>query len=139
MRDTVMFAFCTSILGAGVVAGSALSDTLRTDTLRQQPRGTVMIAVLVTQKKLSVVGGLAATAAGVTIALLVSIGSPSIANDTAIGPAVPVEGTATLPQNVTWYLAKQFGVTPRRVTIPLPLRWYTYPLLHPIVVLSVIG
>jgi hypothetical protein len=60
-----------------------------------------MIAVLVTLKKLSVVGGSVATAAGVTIALLVRIGSPSNAIATAMGPAVPVEGTAMFPLNVT--------------------------------------
>ena len=60
-----------------------------------------MIAVLVTLKKFSVVGGSVATAAGVTIARLVKTGSPSIANATAIGPTVPVDGTAILPLNVT--------------------------------------
>jgi hypothetical protein len=87
--------------GAGVVAGSALSDTFSTLTLKQHPLGTLMIAVLVTLKKFSVVGGSVATSAGVTIALLVSMGSPSRAMETAIGPAVPVDGTAILPLNVT--------------------------------------
>jgi hypothetical protein len=93
--------------------------------LKQHPLGTLIIAVLVTLKKFSVVGGSVATAAGVTIALLVKIGSPSNAIATAMGPAVPVEGTAIFPLKVTWYLAKQLEVHPRRVTIPLPFLWYT--------------
>jgi hypothetical protein len=63
--------------------------------------GTVTIAVLVTLKKLSVVGGFAAVAAGVTIALDVVIGSPSIAKAIAMGPTVPPSGIAILPLNVT--------------------------------------
>jgi hypothetical protein len=90
--------------------------------LKQQPFGILIIAVLVTLKKFSCVGGSVATAAGVTIALLVRTGSPSIAMATEMGPAVPVEGTAMFPLKVTWYLAKQLEVIPRRVTIPLPLR-----------------
>jgi hypothetical protein len=86
----------------------------------------VTIAVDVTLKKLfCVVGGSAATAEGVAIALLVSSGSPSSANATLIGPTVAVEGRAMFPLKVTWYLAKQLLVIPRRVTIPLPFRWYT--------------
>ena len=65
-----------------------------TEILKQHPRGIVIIAVLVTLKKSS-------AAAGVTIALLVDIGSPSIASDTDIGPAVPPSGTAMFPLNVT--------------------------------------
>ena len=69
--------------------------------LKQHPFGTLIIAVLVTLKKFSVVGGSVATAAGVTIALLVRIGSPSRARDTLIGPTVPVDGTAMFPLKVT--------------------------------------
>ena len=94
MREIVRFEFCTLIGGAGVVAGSADSDTFSTDTFTQHPLGTVIIAVLVTLKYSS-------TAAGVTIALLVRIGSPSIASATAIAPTVPSSGTAMLPLNVT--------------------------------------
>jgi hypothetical protein len=97
---TVMFAFCTSIGLAGS-AGVAGSETFSTDTFQQHPRGTVMIAVDVTLKKLSVVGGSVAVAAGVTIARLVRIGSPSIASAIAIGPTVPPSGIAMLPLNVT--------------------------------------
>lgn len=84
-----------------MVAGSVLSETFSTLTLKQHPLGMSIIAVLVTLKKFSVVGGSVATAAGVTIALLVRIGSPSSAIAMAMGPAVPVEGTAMLPLNVT--------------------------------------
>lgn len=56
-----------------------------------------MIAVEVALKKFSDVGGSAATAAGVTIALDVWIGSPLIERAIAIGPTVPSEGTAILP------------------------------------------
>lgn len=93
MRETVKFAFCTLIAGAGVV-GSAASDVFSTEILKQQPRGTVIIAVLVTLKYSS-------TAAGVTIALDVRIGSPSIAKATLIAPAVPSSGTAIFALNVT--------------------------------------
>jgi hypothetical protein len=72
-----------------------------TETLKQQHLGTVIIAVLVTLKKFSEVGGSVATEAGVTIALLVRIGSPSIANATLIGPITPSFGIAILPLNVT--------------------------------------
>ena len=78
-----------------MVAGVALSDVFSTDTLKQHPRGTVMIAVLVTLKYCS-------TAAGVTIARLVAIGSPEIAKDKLIGPTVVPVGTAMLPLKVTW-------------------------------------
>ena len=91
---TVRFAFCTLICGAGVVAGVALSDVFSTDTLKQHPFGIVMIAVDVTLKYSS-------AAAGVTIALDVRIGSPSIASATLIGAAVPEGGTAMFPLNVT--------------------------------------
>jgi hypothetical protein len=98
---TVKFAFCTRIAGAGVVAGVNDSDTFSTEIFWQQHFGTVMIAVDVTLKKFSVVGGSVAVAAGVTIALLVKIGSPSIASAIAMGPTVPPSGTAMLPLNVT--------------------------------------
>jgi hypothetical protein len=62
--------------------------------LKQHPLGTVIIAVDVTLKYSS-------TAAGVTIALLVKIGSPSIAKETEIGPAVPSSGTAIFALKVT--------------------------------------
>ena len=75
--------------------------TFSTDMFQQQHFGTVMIAVDVTLKKFSVVGGSVAVAAGVTIALDVVIGSPSIASATAIGPTVPPSGIAILPLNVT--------------------------------------
>ena len=63
-----------------------------------------MTAVLVTLKKFveSVDGVSEAVSAGVTIALLVRIGSPSIARDTLIGAgAVPPSGIAMLPLKVT--------------------------------------
>lgn len=41
------------------------------------------------------------SSAGVLIAVDVRIGSPSIASATDIAPAVPVDGTAMLPVNVT--------------------------------------
>ena len=93
-------AFCTKMAGAGSAA-VAPSDVFSTDTLKQHPLWTSMIAVDVTLKKLSVVGGSAATAAGVAMARLVRIGSPSRAMETLIGPTVPVDGTAILPLNVT--------------------------------------
>ena len=64
--------------------------------------GTVIIAVLVTLKKFSEVGGTGAVSAGVTIALLVRIGSPSMAREMLIGPTSAVSGKAILPLNVTW-------------------------------------
>jgi len=67
----------------------ALSEVFSTDTLKQHPLGTLIIAVLVTLKKFSCVDGSVAVAAGVTIALLVRIGSPSRAILTLIGPTVP--------------------------------------------------
>jgi len=76
-------------------------DVFSTLMLKQQPFGTVIIAVLVTLKKLSSVGGTGAVAAGVTIALLVSTGSPSIAIAIEIGPTVPPSGIAIFPLNVT--------------------------------------
>jgi hypothetical protein len=85
-----------------VVAGVRLSDVFSTDTLKQQHFGTVIIAVLVTLKKFSCVGGSVAVAAGVTIALLVRMGSPSIARAMMIGAgAVPPSGIAILPLKVT--------------------------------------
>jgi len=51
MRETVILAFCTRIAGAGVVAGVALSEVFSTLTLKQQPFGTFITAVLVTLKK----------------------------------------------------------------------------------------
>jgi hypothetical protein len=99
---TVKLAFCTNIAGAGVVAGVALSLVFSTLTLKQQPFGTLIIAVDVTLKKFSCVGGFSAVAAGVTIALLVNIGSPSIAKATLMpAGAVPPSGIAILPLNVT--------------------------------------
>ena len=98
---TVRLAFWTSICGAGVVAGSADSETFSTDTLKQQHLGTVIIAVEVTLKKFSVVGGTVAASAGVTIALDVRMGSPSMARAIAIGPTVPPSGIAILPLKVT--------------------------------------
>jgi hypothetical protein len=95
-----MLAFCTKIGLAGSV-GVAGSVTFSTEIFQQHPLGTVIIAVLVTLKKFSVVGGSVAVAAGVTIALEVSIGSPSTANAIAIGPTVPPLGIAMLPLNVT--------------------------------------
>ena len=71
-----------------------------------------MIAVLVTFPYSS-------TAAGVIIALLVSLGSPFTVIATAIGLTAPPSGMAMLPLNVTWYLAKQLGVQPRRIKIPV--------------------
>jgi hypothetical protein len=41
------------MVGAGVVAGVTLSEVFSTLTLKQQPLGTLIIAVLVTLKKLS--------------------------------------------------------------------------------------
>lgn len=81
--------------------GVAPSEVFSTETLKQHPLGTSIVAVLVTLKKFSCVGGSVATAAGVTIALLVKMGSPSNAKATLMGPAVPVEGTAIFPLNVT--------------------------------------
>ena len=80
-----------------------------------------MIAVDVTLKKFACVGGSSAVSAGVTIARLVWIGSPSIASETLIGPTSAPDTSAMLPLNVTWYRAKhacgQF-TTPRRIIIP---------------------
>ena len=108
------------------MAGVALSDVFSTETLKQHPFGTVMIAVDVTLKKFTFDGAASAAAAGVTIALDVRIGSPSRANEIDIGAgAVPPSGTAMFPLNVTWYLAKQaFGLLtmPLRVIIPDSLR-----------------
>ena len=87
--------------GAGV-KGVNGSDTFSTDTFSQQPLGTVIIAVDVTLKKFSVVIGSVTVAAGVTIALLVRIGSPSMASATAIGAgAIAPSGSAMFPLNVT--------------------------------------
>ena len=69
--------------------------------LKQHPLGTDIIAVLVTLKKLFCVGGFSAAAAGVTIARLVKIGSPSNASAIEIGPTVPPLGIAILPLKVT--------------------------------------
>lgn len=82
------------MIAVGVLAAVAPNDVFSTETLKQHPFGTVIIAVLVTLKYSS-------TAAGVTIALLVRIGSPSIVRETAIGPTVPPVGTAIFPLNVT--------------------------------------
>jgi hypothetical protein len=98
--EIVKFAFCTRIAGAGSAAVAG-SDTFSTETFKQHPFGTVIMAVDVTLKKFSVVGGSVATSAGVTIALLVRIGSPSIASAIAIGPTVPPSGMAMLPLKLT--------------------------------------
>ena len=49
----VRFAFCTAIAGAGVTVGSDDAGTASTDKEKQQQRGTLIIAVLVTFPKLS--------------------------------------------------------------------------------------
>jgi hypothetical protein len=90
----VRFAFCTSITGAGVTVGSLVAGTASTPNEKQQHRGTLIIAVLVTFPK-------SPTAAGVKIARLVSLGSPLTVNATAIGVTVPPSGMAILPLNVT--------------------------------------
>jgi hypothetical protein len=72
----------------------ALEEVFSTATVKQHPLGTVMIAVEVTLKYSS-------TAAGVTMALDVRMGSPSIAKATDIGPTVPSSGTAMLALKVT--------------------------------------
>ena len=92
MREMVRFAFCTLIGCAGVEPSA--SDTFSTAIVKQHPFGTVMIAVLVTLPYSS-------TAAGVNIARLVKIGSPSIARAIAIGVTVPSSGMAIFPLNVT--------------------------------------
>jgi hypothetical protein len=85
----------TLIAGAGVPAASSTNPlTARTLTEKQQPLGTVIIAVEVTLLYSS-------TAAGVTIAREVVLASPLTAIETAIGPAVPPSGTAILPLKVT--------------------------------------
>jgi len=94
MRVIVRFAFCTSITGAGVTVGSVVAGTESTDSEKQQQRGTLIIAVLVTLPYSS-------TAAGVKIALLVSLGSPLTVIATAIGVTVPPSGIEILPLNVT--------------------------------------
>ena len=52
------------MVGAGVVAGVALSDVFSTDMLKQQPLGTVIIAVDVTFPKPTLVAGSSAVTAG---------------------------------------------------------------------------
>jgi hypothetical protein len=89
------FELVTLIEGAGVPAASSTNPlTARTDTEKQQPLGTVTIAVEVTLLYSS-------TAAGVTIAREVGLASPFTAIETAIDPAVPPSGTAIFPLNVT--------------------------------------
>jgi len=90
----VRFAFCTSITGAGVTVGSADAGTASTPRLKQQHRGTLIIAVLVTFPN-------SPTAAGVKIALLVSLGSPLTVSAMAIGVTVPPSGMAIFPLKVT--------------------------------------
>ena len=75
------FAFCKFI---GIVL------VFSTPTLKQQPRGIVIKAVEVILKYES-------TTVGVTIALLVKIGSPEIEIAIEIGPAVSSVGTAIFP------------------------------------------
>ena len=62
--------------------------------VRQHPFGTSMIASTWTLKR-------SPTAAGVTIAVALLSGSPVIARETEIGPAVPPEATAMLPFALT--------------------------------------
>jgi hypothetical protein len=84
----------TDVVGAGVLVPSVTPLTARTEMLKQQPFGTVTIAVEVTLLYSS-------TAAGVTIARLDILGSPFTAIATAIGPAVPPVGKAIFPLNTT--------------------------------------
>ena len=89
----------TSIVGAGVIVASSDPATARTDTLKQHPLGTFIIAVLVTfpySPDVSVV------VPGKYIALLVGRGSPLTVIATAIGtPAVPPAGIPMFPLYVT--------------------------------------
>ena len=81
--------------GVGVVAASSVvASTYSTDSEKQHPFGTVISAVEVTLPYSS-------TAAGVKIALLVSLGSPDTASATAIGVTAPPSGIAMLPLKVT--------------------------------------
>ena len=65
-------------------------DTYLTDTVKQHPAGTSTVVGLVTSPNCS-------TAEGVKIPLLVGLGSPFTATETAIGAAVPPSGTAIFP------------------------------------------
>ena len=76
-----------------MVAGSSSPGTYSTESEKQHPLGTLIIAVLVTLPYVS-------TAAGTKIALDVSLGSPFTAMAMAMGPTVPL-GMAMLPLNVT--------------------------------------
>lgn len=89
------FELITLVTGAGTPVGSSTNPlTALTLTLKQQPLGTVTIAVLVTLLYSS-------TAAGVTIARKVGRDSPFTAIATAIGPTVPPSGIAIFPLKVT--------------------------------------
>jgi hypothetical protein len=89
------FELITLVTGAGTPAGSSTNPlTALTLTLKQQPLGTVISAVLVTLPYSS-------TAAGVMIALEVNLGSPQTLIATAIGVTAPPVGIAMLPLNVT--------------------------------------
>ena len=90
MRAMVKLPSACVITGAGVAVGSVVADTYSTDREKQQPFGTLMIAVEVTLPKVS-------AAAGVKIALLVMRGSPLTVIATAMGPAVPPSGMLTFP------------------------------------------
>ena len=84
----------TLISGVGTVVPSVTPLTALTATVKQQPLGTVIIAVLVTLSNVS-------TAAGVDIALLVGLASPLTVIATAIGVTVPPVGIPMLPLKVT--------------------------------------
>jgi hypothetical protein len=82
------------INGTGVTVTSSVAATGSREMVTQHPRDTSMIAVDVTLKYSSAAGG-------VTIALEVLMGSPSIVKATAMAPAVPPVGTAILPFALT--------------------------------------
>lgn len=99
--------------GVGTVAASsAVASTYLTATLKQQPLGTVIIAVEVTFPYSSV-------SIGEKIARLDGFASPFSDIATAIGVNAPSVGTEMFPLNVTAYLAKQLLVIPFRIKIPV--------------------
>ena len=87
-------------------------------TVRQHPRGTSMIASVWTLNR-------SPTAAGVTMAVALLRGSPVMARETEMAPAVPPAATAMLPSALTRYRARHWLVMPRSVMMPLPSRWQT--------------
>ena len=80
--------FLTVIVGVGVVVPSVTPLTYRTDTEKQHPLGTVIVAVLTTVPNSS-------TACGVKIDRLLGLGSPLTAIAIPIGVTAPASGTAT--------------------------------------------